>query len=137
MMARVLVPAFLDGNYPASTWMIHVPSMGEWTLAATHFVGMAGVGLDAAEYAPDDSTQAKKLGVFGYNRTTKLSDITDGPASTIAVTPATSHGTRRRMTCTCTAAGVVAAVVTARCGPSRSRAAARRSAGSIATRCRR
>ncbi len=40
----------------------------------THFVGMAGLGLDAAtdECLPD------KIGIFGYNRVTKLTDISKG-----------------------------------------------------------
>jgi flagellar basal body-associated protein FliL len=53
--------------------------------AATHFVGMAGVGLDAAEYRADDATTAKLRGVFGYDRETKKDDIKDGLENTIAV----------------------------------------------------
>src|SRR5262249_455795 len=53
--------------------------------ASTHFVGVAGVGLDAASYAGNDPTVAAKLGVFGYDRETRVADIKDGPANTIAV----------------------------------------------------
>ena len=53
-------------------------------LAATHFVGMAGVGLDAADYRMDDKAVANKIGVFGYDRSTKLTDI-KAPDKTIAL----------------------------------------------------
>jgi hypothetical protein len=51
--------------------------------AATHFVGMAGVGLDAAEYGASDPATAKLRGIFGYDRETKKEEIKDGPANTI------------------------------------------------------
>jgi hypothetical protein len=51
--------------------------------AATHYVGIAGIGADAAEYRSDDPATAKKLGIFGYDRATKLQDVTDGAANTI------------------------------------------------------
>jgi hypothetical protein len=54
-------------------------------LAATHFVGMAGVGIDAADYDPKDASKLKKLGVFGYDRWTKAEDVKDGLANTIYV----------------------------------------------------
>src|SRR5262249_6677392 len=52
--------------------------------AATHWVAIAGVGLDAAEYAAGDAATAKKAGIFGYDRVTSKADIKDGPANTIA-----------------------------------------------------
>jgi len=52
--------------------------------AATHWVAIAGVGLDAAEYAAGDAATAKKAGVFGYDRVTNKADVKDGPANTIA-----------------------------------------------------
>jgi DNA-directed RNA polymerase subunit M/transcription elongation factor TFIIS len=53
--------------------------------ASTNFVGIAGVGLDAAEYRADDAATAKLRGIFGYDRETKKDDIKDGPENTIAV----------------------------------------------------
>jgi prepilin-type processing-associated H-X9-DG protein len=50
-------------------------------LAVTCFVGMTGVGTDAAEL-PKDSPRA---GVFGYDRITKFVDIKDGMSNTIMV----------------------------------------------------
>src|SRR5262249_26367008 len=48
-------------------------------------VGIAGIGLDAAEYDPKkDPSVADKLGVFGYDRVTKLGDIKK-PEYTIAI----------------------------------------------------
>jgi hypothetical protein len=45
----------------------------------TNYIGMAGVGPDAATL-PTDSPRA---GVFGYERTVKISDIKDGASNTI------------------------------------------------------
>jgi hypothetical protein len=53
--------------------------------AATHFVGIAGVGLDAAEYRADDPATAKLRGVFGYDLVTKPGEIKDGLESTIVL----------------------------------------------------
>jgi hypothetical protein len=48
-------------------------------LAVTHFVGMAGIGPDAPYYAASDP----RAGIFGYDRETKLAEITDGISNTI------------------------------------------------------
>ncbi|MDB5389338.1 MAG: hypothetical protein JWM11_4984 [Planctomycetaceae bacterium] len=48
----------------------------------TTYVGMAGVGKDAATLKIDDP----KAGIFGYDRKTKIRDITDGTSNTIMVT---------------------------------------------------
>jgi hypothetical protein len=50
----------------------------------THFVGIAGVGLDAGSYREGDPRTAKKLGVFGFDRVTRVEQITDGLDRTIA-----------------------------------------------------
>ncbi|MFN4261166.1 MAG: DUF1559 domain-containing protein [Gemmataceae bacterium] len=85
-MAADLVPAFLDPSSPRSTWWVRWPSLPDHELAATHFVGIAGVGLDAAEYRTDDQLVADKIGVFGYHRQTRLEDIpADRRGSTIAL----------------------------------------------------
>src|SRR5262249_25156557 len=52
-------------------------------VAATHYVGIAGVGMDAAEHSPTEPGWAEKVGIFGYDRATKLSDIKDGASNTI------------------------------------------------------
>src|SRR5262249_24990133 len=53
------------------------------SFAATRFVGIAGVGLDAAGFAAGDAGAAKLAGVFGYNRVTKPEDIRDEAEGTI------------------------------------------------------
>ena len=47
----------------------------------TNFVGVSGVGFASGEYSADN----KKSGIFGYDRITKIEDIKDGPANTIAL----------------------------------------------------
>jgi hypothetical protein len=53
---------------------------------ATHFVGVAGVGEDAADL-PIDHPRA---GIFGNSRTTRLEDIRDGASNTLMVMGVTS-----------------------------------------------
>jgi prepilin-type processing-associated H-X9-DG protein len=80
-LASVLVPQFLDPQYPQSSWWAKAPN-GE-AVAGTHFVGIAGIGLDAADYSDGDPTVANKLGIFGYDRQMRLSDVTDKTSNTI------------------------------------------------------
>lgn len=47
----------------------------------SHFVGIAGVGKDAAMYKSDD----KRAGVFGYDRETPITGIRDGTSNTIMI----------------------------------------------------
>jgi len=52
--------------------LVQYPNV-EPPVAATTWVGIAGVGYDAAE----DTTPAEKRGVFGYDRVTKKGDVKD------------------------------------------------------------
>ncbi len=52
-------------------------------LAASHFVGIAGVGLDAADYRVGDPGTAARLGIFGYDRVTRPEDVRDGLGTTM------------------------------------------------------
>jgi hypothetical protein len=83
-IAQTLVPLFLAGDYPETTWWGLFPGINA-PVANTHFVGIAGVGMDAAEYQANDPSAAKKLGVFGYDRITKVDDVKDGLANTIVI----------------------------------------------------
>lgn len=82
--AQTLIPYYLAHDYPSLTWWGLYPGT-PLPVANTHFVGVAGVGVDAATYAADDPAVAKKLGVFGYDRSTKVADVKDGAAKTIAL----------------------------------------------------
>lgn len=77
-----IVREFLDPSYGSSNFFVNFPGMKE-TVAATHFVGIAGIGLDAAEYPEADAALAKKQGILGYDRVTRLSDVADGLANTM------------------------------------------------------
>jgi hypothetical protein len=82
LFARRLVPQLLANGYQGvGDPMIAYPGAGDLPVGSTNWVGMAGLGLDAAEY---DSTN-KKRGVFGYDRETKKDEIADGAEQTIAL----------------------------------------------------
>ncbi len=76
LAAQTMVPEFLSPVYPDVSRVVSYPGL-PLDVAATHFVGIAGVGVDAANYPhdPDDPAYIGKLGVFGYNRSTSLEDI--------------------------------------------------------------
>jgi DNA-directed RNA polymerase subunit M/transcription elongation factor TFIIS len=85
-----VIPQFvmpMKSEYDLSFYVTYpnLPVKTSNTWAATHFVGMAGVGLDAAEYRADDPATAKLRGVFGYDRETKKEDIKDGLSQTIVL----------------------------------------------------
>lgn len=82
--AMTLIPPFVLPSSSASAWWVRFPGAST-DVATTQFVGVAGVGLDAAEYSATDPGVEKKLGVFGYDRITKLSDFKDSPSETIAL----------------------------------------------------
>jgi hypothetical protein len=81
-VAQTLIPYFLASNSPPTSWWVNYPAV-DYPVASTHFVGIAGIGLDAANYSATDPAVAKKLGVFGYDRATKLEDVKDGLDKTI------------------------------------------------------
>jgi prepilin-type processing-associated H-X9-DG protein len=79
MFTDMRVPVFLNPNMD-----------NESTGAVTNYVGLAGVGEDAPTLPVGD----KRAGVFGYNRVTRMRDITDGTSNTIAVSESTGTGPR-------------------------------------------
>jgi hypothetical protein len=82
--AMSLIPQFIDGRDPNRNRYIRYPNVNG-DVAATDFVGMAGVGMDAATYDEKNPVEAKKMGIFGYDRVTKVEDISDGLPGTIAL----------------------------------------------------
>ena len=50
--------------------------------AHSGYIGMAGVGKDAAELP----ARHERAGIFGYNRSTRIADIRDGTSNTIMIT---------------------------------------------------
>jgi hypothetical protein len=51
------------------------------TLGLTHYVGIAGVGADAATYPMGDT----RIGMFGYDRQVTIKDVTDGLTNTLMI----------------------------------------------------
>jgi hypothetical protein len=83
LCATALVAQFLNPYSAEKSWWVPYPGLKR-AVAATHFVGIAGVGLDAADYKADDPTVADKLGIFGYDRITPWEKL-KRPENTIAV----------------------------------------------------
>src|SRR5688500_13949634 len=79
---RGWIPEFLDPALPPDSWRASLTSVVGRDLGATHFVGLAGIGVDAADLA-DTPANAKRLGIFGYDRETVVSTISDGMDKTI------------------------------------------------------
>jgi hypothetical protein len=76
-VARMFIPDLLYATPPEGTSV----SSDANQLGITNFVGVSGVGFASGEYSADN----KKSGIFGYDRITKIEDIKDGPANTIAL----------------------------------------------------
>ena len=76
-VARIFIPDLLYATPVEGTSV----SSDANQLGITNFIGVSGVGLASGEYSADN----KKSGIFGYERITKIEDIKDGPANTIAL----------------------------------------------------
>jgi uncharacterized protein (TIGR03067 family) len=72
-----IVPEFLDPAYPAQTRQV---AFGDLPVdfAATHYVGIAGVGLDAASYKRGDPATVHKRGPFSYDESATMEEIAAG-----------------------------------------------------------
>ncbi len=57
------------------------PQQSEAGFPVTHYVGVAGVGPDAARLGPDDP----RAGVFGFRHSVRPEEIADGASNTIAI----------------------------------------------------
>ncbi len=73
LAARTIVPEFLDPMYPVHSFYVQNPDM-PFEAAATHFVGIAGIGLDAADY-PNHPDFDHKRGVLGYDGSRGLREV--------------------------------------------------------------
>jgi uncharacterized protein (TIGR03067 family) len=81
--AETWVPEFLNPSYDQSAWRATHEFVPDRTVGATNYVGIAGVGRDAARYNPADPDSAKKLGMIGYDWNSKAADVKDGLSNTI------------------------------------------------------
>jgi len=72
-----VVPQFLDPMYPEYARFVSVDGI-PLDYASTHFVGVAGVGLDAAMYRKGDPATAHKRGAFSYDDSASLEEIRNG-----------------------------------------------------------
>jgi uncharacterized protein DUF1559 len=52
-----------------------------YTSGLTHYVGIAGVGTDAATYPLEDD----RIGIFGYDRQVTIKDVKDGLGNTMII----------------------------------------------------
>jgi hypothetical protein len=77
MVGKALVPEFLDPNYPDASRQVVIAGVPV-EFGATHFVGIAGVGLDAPLYPRDDPAYIAKRGVFGYDKSASMDDVRNG-----------------------------------------------------------
>ena len=80
--ARAWIPEFLDPAQESRTWRAELSSVTGRDLGATHFIGLTGIGDNAADL-PDKPEFAARLGIFGYERQTKVADVIDGLDKTI------------------------------------------------------
>jgi hypothetical protein len=72
LAGNTIVPQFLDPMYPDDTRQVAVGDL-PLDFAATHYVGVAGVGRDAAYYRRDDP----RRGVFSYDGSASIREIRD------------------------------------------------------------
>jgi uncharacterized protein (TIGR03067 family) len=77
MAGNTIVPQFLDPMYPDNTRQLAVGDL-PLDFAATHFVGIAGVGLDAASYKRGDPATDHKRGPLSYDGSASLDEIRAG-----------------------------------------------------------
>jgi hypothetical protein len=80
-VAEGWVPELLVPLYPQSAWRAHWPDLPGRVFGGTNYVAIAGIGLDAARY--DQKSEAKKVGITGYEWGSKVEEVTDGLENTI------------------------------------------------------
>lgn len=70
---QLKIPTFVNPS--------NLPGFESGEPATTDYAGWAGVGKDA----PTEKCKPEKKGIFGYDRTTRIRDITDGASNTVMV----------------------------------------------------
>ncbi len=78
--ASMMIPQFISHSDPSAPVLVRYPGV-PLEVAVTNYVGVAGRGLDAADYPAGDPRD----GIFGYDRETKPADAKNGLAKTIAL----------------------------------------------------
>lgn len=81
--AEAWVPEFLVPYYPQDSWRATHPRAEGKSLGGTNYVGLAGLGLDAARYDPANPELARRVGMTGYDWGSNPADVKDGLANTI------------------------------------------------------
>ena len=76
MAGGTVVPQFLDPMYPDYSRKVGVVDL-PLDFGATHFVGIAGVGMDAAAFNRNDLPPNKR-GVLGYDESLSLDEVGKG-----------------------------------------------------------
>ncbi len=71
---RIRIPHFVDPRYPDAA-QFSIPPGAPLTFGATHFVGIAGVGYDAADLSRSDP---KNVGILGYDGSASRDDVSKG-----------------------------------------------------------
>jgi hypothetical protein len=77
-----LIAEFLNPKTASNSWKASLQSLQGNSVSSTHFVGLSGIGMDSP-YLLDKPENAKKLGLFGFDRVVKWDEITDKPEETI------------------------------------------------------
>lgn len=82
--AEAWIPELLVSDYPQSAWRATSDLIADGrSVGATNYVGVAGVGLDAARLNPKNPEDAKKVGMTGYDFGSKPDDVKDGLSNTM------------------------------------------------------
>src|SRR5262249_34047504 len=81
--AEQWVPELVVPYYPESSWRVSSPFAPGRTLGGTNYVTIAGVGIDAARYNPDDPKHKKLMGMTGYEWNSTPAEVEDGLSNTI------------------------------------------------------
>jgi hypothetical protein len=83
--SRELDGTLVEGRAPLGEWKVFLcpanPSVAPHSPGLAHYVGVAGLGAEAAGGRPDDPG----IGMFGHDRCTRGEDIKDGAGSTMMV----------------------------------------------------